>query len=234
MIRYKTLQRLVDAQTTGWNKVSDTWTYASPTTITVPAGATSLYERGKHIRLTQSGVEAEYMIYVVADTLLTIYPITGNTGIANSAISNIKYNHTKPFRIGCLLSQSSGQAINNATYTILNWTTEVYDYGGLHSVVTDTGRITIPITGIYDVYSTCSIPVATEFDADLYLRVTGTVNYTYTFPLNTTRRAGVAFSGAKLLYKDDYIQSVYYHNVGSTQTTVAGYTSFGCHLLSIV
>ncbi len=225
---------VMEAIRSGWFPIYDTWTYASATTITVPAGATSLYERGKHIRITQSGTETEYMIYVVADTLLTIYPVTGDTGIANSAISNIKYNYTKPFRIGCLLTQSSGQAINNNTYTTLDWTTEVYDYGGMHASSGATGRITIPITGIYDVYSTCSIPVTSTFDADLYLRVTGTVNYTYTFPLNTTRRSAVAFSGAKLLYKDDYIQSIYYHNVGSTQTTTAGYTSFGCHLLSIV
>lgn len=225
---------VMEAIRSGWFPIYDTWTYASATTITVPSGATSLYERGKHIRITQSGVEAEYMIYVVADTLLTIYPITGNTGIANSAISNIKYNHSKPFRIGCLLTQSSGQSINSATYTVLDWTSEVYDYGGLHSVVSNTGRITIPITGIYFVQGTWSIPVGSEMDNDLYLRVNGTVNYTYTFPLGVNRRNASAFAGNKLLYKDDYIQAICYHSASGTQTTTAGYTSFGCHLLSIV
>lgn len=87
MIRYKTLQTLLDAQTTGWNKISDAWAYASATTITVPAGATSLYSVGDKLKLTQTTVKYFY-ITAVADTVLTILGGASYT-LANAAISAI-------------------------------------------------------------------------------------------------------------------------------------------------
>lgn len=38
----------------GWTSVSDTWTYASASTITVPSGAASLYQIGDRVGITQS------------------------------------------------------------------------------------------------------------------------------------------------------------------------------------
>lgn len=87
MIRYKTLQRLIDIQTTGWQKVSDSWAYASATTITVPSGAASYYAVGDKIKLTQTTVKYFYIV-AVADTLLTV---TGGSDftVANAAITDI-------------------------------------------------------------------------------------------------------------------------------------------------
>ncbi len=45
---------------------------------------------------------------------------------------------------GCLLGKSAGQTINNATFTVLTWDTEVYDTDDLHDNVTNNSRITIP------------------------------------------------------------------------------------------
>lgn len=72
---------------TGWNPVSDGWSYASPTTITVPSGAASLYTIGEKVRLTQTTVKYFYIVGI-SDTVLTI---TGGSDytLANAGISSI-------------------------------------------------------------------------------------------------------------------------------------------------
>jgi len=74
----------------GWVTVTDTWTYASATTITVPSGAASIYQKGDKIKLTQTGVKYFY-ITDVADTLLTV---TGGSDytVANAAITSPAYS----------------------------------------------------------------------------------------------------------------------------------------------
>ncbi len=76
---------------TGWIPVSDSWTYASATTITVPSGAASIYQKGDKIKLTQTTVKYFYIVGV-ADTVLTI---TGGTSytLADAAISVQYYSH---------------------------------------------------------------------------------------------------------------------------------------------
>lgn len=75
----------------GWTSVSDTWSYASASTITVPSGAASLYQKGDKIKLTQTTVKYFYIIGV-ADTVLTI---TGGTSytLVSAAISDISVSH---------------------------------------------------------------------------------------------------------------------------------------------
>jgi len=80
---------------TGWISVSDTWTYASATTITVPSGATSLYQIGDKLMFTQTTVKY-FIIVAVADTLITVAPSVEYT-VANAAISSIAYSrNTNP------------------------------------------------------------------------------------------------------------------------------------------
>ena len=75
----------------GWTPVSSTWTYASASTITVPSGAASIYQKGDRIKWTQTTVKYG-VIVAVADTLLTIAVNTDYT-VANAAISSIYYSH---------------------------------------------------------------------------------------------------------------------------------------------
>lgn len=72
---------------TGWASVLDTWTYASASTITVPSGATALYQAGDKLWMTNSGTKYFY-ITSVASTTLTV---TGGSDytVANAAISSI-------------------------------------------------------------------------------------------------------------------------------------------------
>lgn len=75
----------------GWIAVGDTWSYASATTITVPSGAASKYQKGDKIKLTQTTVKYFYVVSV-ADTVLTV---TGGSDytVANAAITSPYVSH---------------------------------------------------------------------------------------------------------------------------------------------
>lgn len=75
----------------GWRPVSDTWTFASSTTITVPSDATLKYSVGDKLRLTQSSSTKYFYVVAVAATVLTVSGGTDYT-VANAAISSISYS----------------------------------------------------------------------------------------------------------------------------------------------
>lgn len=75
----------------GWILANETWTFASASTITVPAGATSKYQKGDRIRWTQSTVK--YGVIVdVADTLLTI-AVNTDYVVTDAEITLNYYSH---------------------------------------------------------------------------------------------------------------------------------------------
>lgn len=86
--RAVTPEGLKTAMQNGWSELSESWSYASATTITVPTDATTRFRVGDKIRLKQGGGYKYFYIYVVAATLLTV---TGGTDytVANSAITDI-------------------------------------------------------------------------------------------------------------------------------------------------
>lgn len=75
----------------GWIPVSDSWAYASSTTITVPSDATTKYKAGDKIKLVQSATTKYFDVVSVASTVLTVRGVTTET-VANSAISDIYYS----------------------------------------------------------------------------------------------------------------------------------------------
>lgn len=80
----------------GWAVVDASWSYASSTTITVPSGAASAYQKGDKLKLDNATTKY-FNIVGVADTVLTV---TGGSDytVANSAISNIYISRAdKPF-----------------------------------------------------------------------------------------------------------------------------------------
>lgn len=74
----------------GWREVTESWAYASATTITVPSDATTKYMVGDKIKFSQSG-EKQFIIQAVTSTLLTVYGPDGDV-VANAAISDIYYS----------------------------------------------------------------------------------------------------------------------------------------------
>ena len=93
MAQSKIKQRQIAGGLDGWIPAEQTWTYASATTITVPSGAASLYQKGDKIKLTQTTVRYFY-ITAVADTLLTV---TGGSSytVADAAITSPYYSHVE-------------------------------------------------------------------------------------------------------------------------------------------
>ena len=69
----------------GWQDANETWAYASATTITVPTGAASRYQKGDKFKLTANSVVLQGYIVTVADTLLTVVgdALTNHTFTAN-------------------------------------------------------------------------------------------------------------------------------------------------------
>lgn len=79
------------ASSDGWTAANETWTYASDSTITVPTGAASRYQKGDRLKFTQTTVKYAVVV-TVADTLLTIAVNTDYT-VANAAITANYYSH---------------------------------------------------------------------------------------------------------------------------------------------
>lgn len=74
----------------GWITAGETWTYASASTITVPSGAASRYQKGDRIKWTQTTVKYG-VIVAVADTVLTI-AVNTDYVVANAAITDNYYS----------------------------------------------------------------------------------------------------------------------------------------------
>jgi len=74
----------------GWVDANETWTYASATTITVPAGATGKYQKGDKVRFqnNDSGTYLYAYIITVANTLLTV---VGDT-VPNATLTDNYYS----------------------------------------------------------------------------------------------------------------------------------------------
>jgi hypothetical protein len=148
--------------TDGWIHSVGSWSYASASTITIPSGGASLYQKGDRIRWKQGAGYKYGVIVTVADTLLTIAVNTDYT-VANSAITDMYYSHqVNPIGYPTWFSwtptlTSQGGAftnnpvVNTAKYSILgktiifllNISYHVSNSGGSGST-----RATLPITPI--------------------------------------------------------------------------------------
>lgn len=78
----------------GWSPVSDSWSYASTSTITVPSDATLTYQKGVKIRLKQGSGYKYYVGTTVAATLITVLVNTDYT-VANAAITDVSYSYVE-------------------------------------------------------------------------------------------------------------------------------------------
>lgn len=74
----------------GWIEVTDSWVYASATTVTVPSDATTKYSVGDRVKFDQSGTKYFY-ITAVAATTLTLNGGSDYT-VANATISAVSYS----------------------------------------------------------------------------------------------------------------------------------------------
>lgn len=78
----------LEAHPTGWSALTETFTYASATTITIATGGTARFEIGDKLRFKQGAGYKYYYVVGVAATTLTV---TGGSDytVANSAITDV-------------------------------------------------------------------------------------------------------------------------------------------------
>lgn len=131
----------------GWQLVSDSWSYASVTTITVPTGAASLYQIGDKIKLTQTTAKY-FIVTAVADTLLTV---TGGSdySVANAAITSPYYSHSDyplgwPSYFNYACTGPTGATIT-ARFTTYGRTVDVVIRGAVTGAMNWTNMPTLPI-----------------------------------------------------------------------------------------
>lgn len=80
----------VPANQQGWIAIPGTWTYASAQSVTVPSGATSLYQVSDKIRLFNNSVFKYFYVVGVAATTLTLAGDSlNNSAITNQAVSRL-------------------------------------------------------------------------------------------------------------------------------------------------
>jgi hypothetical protein len=141
----------------GWTSVSDSWSYASASTITVPSGAASLYKKGDKIKFTQTSVKY-FVIVAVADTLLTVAVNTDYT-VANAAISAISYSHQEnPIGFPEKFNFTSTVTSGTGTLTTVNGSTSYYYIIGSFCYLMVNILITTNGTGATDIRATFPIP----------------------------------------------------------------------------
>jgi hypothetical protein len=56
----------------GWIPAEETWTYASATTITVPSGAASKYQKGDKIKITNNSATKYFSVVGVGGAAVTV------------------------------------------------------------------------------------------------------------------------------------------------------------------
>ena len=145
----------------GWIGANESWSYASSTTITVPTNATTKYDVGDYLQLTQSSTVKYFVVTTVAATLLTVAGIAGAT-VANSAITLNSYFKANPHSIGageifnpyqCSVYWNAGAAgylTTGGTWYKMKFDTKSWDNNTNFDVVTNF-RYTAPVAGKYHI-----------------------------------------------------------------------------------
>lgn len=77
--------------TTGWIPVTDSWSYATNSSLTVPSDATTTYQKGYRVKFTQSSVVKYGTIIAVASTVLSLAP-NDDYIVSNNPITDIYYS----------------------------------------------------------------------------------------------------------------------------------------------
>jgi hypothetical protein len=139
----------------GWQDPGETWTYASPTTITISGDVSSRYSIGMKVKLTQTTIKyfviAATPTYSAPNTTLTLHPFVSGMSVANAAITDNYYSLEenplefpgKPRARAYLGSTLTTTVSVTATKVALG--AESYDVGANFA----DGKFTAPVNGYY-------------------------------------------------------------------------------------
>lgn len=179
----------LDGFSDGWQPAAGTWTYASATTITVPSGAASLYQKGDKIKLTQTSDKYFYIVSV-ADELLTV---TGGSDytVANAAITAPYYSKIEnpqgfpaKFSFTSTVGGFSDYASNTIYFKIKGSIITVYNASAAGTSDATTVTFSLPVTAGGDITATICGYIAVRDDGvhqstPGYIYVSGTTATVY-------------------------------------------------------
>jgi hypothetical protein len=135
----------------GWNQVTETFAYASASTITIAAGGAARWQKGDMLKFTQHGATKYFYVITVADTLLTVVGSTSAIVVENTAtypITAINYSRGgHPFGFPAYFTFTPAVTSEGGTPTTAASTFAYRIIGGLLSgsgaaTVTDKGTAT--------------------------------------------------------------------------------------------
>jgi len=133
--------------------------------------------------------------------------------------------------VGCRLTQSTSLAINNETWSALNWDGETFDTHGFHDNSTNNTRITIPSgkAGYYQFYGNATIQstnTTTVINQQFYKNGSAV-------PVPYIRTGGVGYDSVMIstvlnLSVGEYIEHYLWQNSGGQRQIQNGFSHFGC------
>lgn len=132
-----------------------------------------------------------------------------NTDVAD----NITFLANPP---ACRVNRTTDQSINDSSGTIVLFTAERFDTASMHSTVSNTGRITFPVAGIYLVEFNGLLQAAADYSeiwfmirlngaTDIARQMIGTV-------ADSTSNIGLSLSTLYKFAANDYVEVLVFHD----------------------
>jgi hypothetical protein len=121
--------------------------------------------------------------------------------------------------VGCRLTKSSVQSLDNATSTAITWNTEDFDTDGFHSTVSNTSRITIPVgkAGKYLITGLIGFTENSTGTRQVLLYKNGTyIYFAAQFKPADNTDPQLTFSTIQSLAESDYIELYAYQSSGGS------------------
>lgn len=155
----------------GWLSPTETWTYASATTFTVPGDITSRNAPGNKLRWKQGGGYKygwiKSLSYSTPNTTVTIVGFS-TYNLASATITNNGYSYSEtPLgfpsldTVNARAYRNSSASITNNTVQKINYDTTSFNIGGFFDVVTN-NRYNCPVDGYYQVTVANQIAAMTD------------------------------------------------------------------------
>lgn len=214
----------------GWVGVTDSWTYASATTVTVPSDATTKYAPGDKVKFS-NGSTKYFTIQTVASTLLTF--TGGSDTVANSAISAIYYSKVdtpqtfpgpaNPYKFSAYRTAAH---TSSSSFALVQHDTELFDTNSNFDTVTNKGRYTAPVNGFYWFTALAGNSAATGIPINSALYKNGSLNIQGSYTVPGTAPTLSVVTGILQLTAGDYVEHYFIGGAGSAMYAGLGVCYF--------
>jgi hypothetical protein len=175
---------------------------------------------------TTEGVDGDFYIrtttnYIYGPKASGTWPagvsLVGPTGPAGPATAG---------SIRSRATQSAPQTISNNSWTALEFGTNVYDVGGVHSESTNNTRFTVPTDGAGGYLATCAVTLQANNVGmrEVEIRVSGVAKRHLEIPAGSGAYVSLCGVAELVLADADYVEFFVYQNGGVNQATVDSVT----------